>query len=148
MVVQSITDAMRSMSTRSEPSSTGRSSRDRKYTFAPLASQPELPGGVLFHWRDFSGAIIGSMLRGEELGDSDVRLPSMGYMVDDYFMSHGYMENVITATYEAYTLNNDWPAFRDVMLTHGMAEQVAWFIHKWTDSEHFGFQYSRANYCD
>ncbi len=72
----------------------------------------------------------------------------MGKVIDDYLVSHGYQNDVIVGVYNAITLNPDWQEFRDVMLTYGMAEDVAWFIHKWVDMKMFGWAYHRDGYTD
>ncbi|THG93819.1 hypothetical protein EW026_g7523 [Hermanssonia centrifuga] len=91
---------------------------------------------------------IGTVYRGEDIVDTGTKLPSMGKVIDDYLVSHGYQNDVIVGVYNAITLNPDWQEFRDVMLTYGMAEDIAWFIHKWVDMKMFGWAYHRDGYTD
>ncbi len=96
----------------------------------PLETPTDDPS-IARHIRDFSGEAIGVVNIGEATPLYDTPLPSMGEVVDDYFMTHGYLDNVIQETWRAFTLQRAWPDFREAMLSHGMAEEVAWFIHKW-----------------
>ncbi|THG96390.1 hypothetical protein EW026_g5440 [Hermanssonia centrifuga] len=95
---------------------------DTNFVNEPLETPTDDPS-IARHIRDFSGEAIGVVNIGEATPLYDTPLPSMGEVVDDYFMTHGYLDNVIQETWRAFTLQRAWPDFREAMLSHASRSQ-------------------------
>ncbi|KAJ3518550.1 hypothetical protein NM688_g9422 [Phlebia brevispora] len=102
-------------------------------THERLVIKHDCPDCTFLQWRDIDGSISGVIKRGEDITLSNEPLPSLGEVVDEYLVTHGYTTDTIQVLYAAINTCDHFRDLRSRVCGLGMSESVLIFISRWAD---------------